>query len=190
MWPCTTWTSELFGVLFFSTTVKALATKCTAGKSCLMFMFRSKRTALAKRLWKARIRREHEAGGEAKADPNENRDPTDFTNVDERTLRTNFLKRLKENQLEMLAFAVENGESAGSNCVMLPRNLVEEPHLKCCQTWRWPDLRQPGELKQLPVCESSEDTTSICCNPYHWSRICKPGKFNLFTSLYALAYHI
>lgn len=144
-------------------------------------MFRSKRTALAKRLWKARIRREHEAGSEAKTDDvNENRDPKDFANVDERSLRTNFLKQLKENQLEMLAFAVENGETSVTTCVLLPRDLVDEPHLKCCQTWRWPDLRQPGELKQLPLCESSKDSSFICCNPYHWSRICRPGKSSSF----------
>jgi MAD (mothers against decapentaplegic) family protein 6/7 len=142
-----------------------------------MFMFRSKRNTLAKRLWKARIRREHEAGGQAETDnANENRDPRDFTNVDECNLRTNFLKRLKENQLEMLAFAVENGEASGNTCVLLPRDIVDEPHLKCCQTWRWPDLRQPCELKQLPSCQSSKDPGFICCNPYHWSRICKPGE--------------
>uniref|UniRef100_A0A1B6HX09 Mothers against decapentaplegic homolog n=1 Tax=Homalodisca liturata TaxID=320908 RepID=A0A1B6HX09_9HEMI len=140
-----------------------------------MFMFRSKRTALAKRLWKARIRRENEAGGEAERDDvNENRDPRDFANADERSLRTKLLKRLKESQLETLAFAVENGESSMSTCVMLPKDLVEEPHLKCCQTWRWPDLRQPQELKQLPLCDSIKDPAYICCNPYHWSRICKP----------------
>ncbi|KAG8295457.1 Mothers against decapentaplegic 7 [Homalodisca vitripennis] len=141
-----------------------------------MFMFRSKRTALAKRLWKARIRRENEAGGEAERDDvNENRDPRDFANADERSLRTKLLKRLKESQLETLAFAVENGESSMSTCVMLPKDLVEEPHLKCCQTWRWPDLRQPQELKQLPLCDSIKDPAYICCNPYHWSRICKPA---------------
>lgn len=142
-----------------------------------MFMFRSKRNTLAKRLWKARIRREHEAGGKTETDnANENRDPRDFRNVDECNLRTNFLKRLKESQLEMLAFAVENKEESGT-CVLLPRDIIDEPHLKCCQTWRWPDLRQPCELKQLPLCQSSKDPAFICCNPYHWSRICKPGEY-------------
>lgn len=180
MWPCdhnhsnNRWTS----VFSFGKTVKALATKCATGKSCLMFMFRSKRTALAKRLWKARIRREHEAGSEAKAsDSNENRDPRCFSNTDERSLRNDFLKKLKEDQLERLAVAVESGDSGLSRCVMLPRSLVEEPHLKCCQTWRWPDLRQPQELKQLPVCQQEKDPEVVCCNPFHWSRICKPGKY-------------
>ncbi|XP_012286211.1 mothers against decapentaplegic homolog 6 [Orussus abietinus] len=48
------------------------------------------------------------------------------------------------------------------------------PHLLCCQIWRWPDLSRPSELKRLPVCHSAKDPVYVCCNPYHWSRLCKP----------------
>ncbi|XP_046397985.1 mothers against decapentaplegic homolog 7 [Ischnura elegans] len=48
------------------------------------------------------------------------------------------------------------------------------PQVLCCQIWRWPDLRLPSELKRLPLCKTSKDPVYICCNPYHWSRLCKP----------------
>ncbi|XP_072765820.1 uncharacterized protein Dad isoform X2 [Anoplolepis gracilipes] len=48
-----------------------------------------------------------------------------------------------------------------------------EPHLLCCQIWRWPDLEHSSELKRLPICHSAKDPVYICCNPYHWSRLCK-----------------
>ncbi|XP_015590044.1 mothers against decapentaplegic homolog 6 [Cephus cinctus] len=49
-----------------------------------------------------------------------------------------------------------------------------DPHLLSCQIWRWPDLAHSSELKRLPVCHSAKDPVYICCNPYHWSRLCKP----------------
>lgn len=48
-----------------------------------------------------------------------------------------------------------------------------DPHLLCCQIWRWPDLEHSSELKRLPICHSAKDPVYICCNPYHWSRLCK-----------------
>lgn len=49
-----------------------------------------------------------------------------------------------------------------------------DPHLLCCQIWRWPDLEHSEELKRLPTCHSARDPVYICCNPYHWSRLCRP----------------
>ncbi|KDR07534.1 hypothetical protein L798_02913 [Zootermopsis nevadensis] len=91
-------------------------------------------------------------------------------------VRSYLLKRLKESQLEMLLAAVESRGADLSACVLLPRDQppLLDPRLLCCQLWRWPDLRQDAELKRLPVCRSSKDTVYICCNPYHWSRLCKP----------------
>lgn len=63
-------------------------------------------------------------------------------------------------------------------------NAPIDPHLLCCQIWRWPDLAHSSELKRLPVCHSAKDPVYICCNPYHWSRLCKPGKQSLFFSLF------
>jgi hypothetical protein len=93
-------------------------------------------------------------------------------------VRSDLLKRLKESQLEMLLAAIESRGADLSACVLLPRDQppLLDPRLLCCQLWRWPDLRQAAELKRLPVCRSSKDTVYICCNPYHWSRLCKPGK--------------
>ncbi|TGZ40350.1 Mothers against decapentaplegic-like protein [Temnothorax longispinosus] len=51
-----------------------------------------------------------------------------------------------------------------------------DPHLLCCQIWRWPDLEHSSELKRLPMCHSAKDPVYICCNPYHWSRLCRPGE--------------
>lgn len=119
-------------------------------------MFRSRRSNLGKRLWKARIRSRHEAGREAK---------------DWETLLRSGL--LKEPQLEQLLTAVETRDS--STCVLLPRNNIQDPHLLCCQIWRWPDLRYTSDLKRIPVvCHYVENSMDICCNPYHWSRLCKP----------------
>ncbi|XP_063991561.1 mothers against decapentaplegic homolog 6 [Diachasmimorpha longicaudata] len=54
-------------------------------------------------------------------------------------------------------------------------NVVNEPaNLLACQMWRWPDLAQSKDLKKLPVCHSAMDSSYVCCNPYHWSRLCKP----------------
>jgi hypothetical protein len=53
---------------------------------------------------------------------------------------------------------------------------IGDPHLLCCQIWRWPDLEHSSDLKRLPVCHSAKDPVYICCNPYHWSRLCTTGK--------------
>lgn len=161
------------------------------------FMFRTKRNTLARRLWKARVvKREHEASGETETFSSS---PTPsyccccccsskHTNscsqqqqqqcYSAEMVRSYLLKRLKESQLEMLLAAVESRGADLSACVLLPRDQppLLDPRLLCCQLWRWPDLRQDAELKRLPVCRSSKDTVYICCNPYHWSRLCKPGE--------------
>ncbi len=96
------------------------------------------------------------------------------------------LKRLPVPQLETLAAAVEGrGGEAATPCVPLPRGPVRlgrrsvEPHVLCCQVWRWPSLaagaakEAPG-LKRLPECYL-EEKTEVCCNPYHWSQCIEPG---------------
>ncbi|XP_045476675.1 mothers against decapentaplegic homolog 6 isoform X2 [Harmonia axyridis] len=119
-----------------------------------MFMFRSKRNILSKRLVEAHRRRAQQLGS------------------DECVEVGPLLKRLQENQLQMLLSAVTSRGQGASNCVLLPRD--NQPHVLCCQAWRWPDLRLASELRRLPVCRSAADPVYICCNPYHWSRICQP----------------
>lgn len=147
-----------------------------------MFMFRRKRNCLAKRLWKARIRREHEirSKGEIILENEQEENGPNCSSCcslsDEGLLRHAVLKRLKDNQLEMLVEAVESGGAGTSTCVLVPKDLVQEPHMLCCQIWRWPDLKSTAELRRMPACSSASDPIYICCNPYHWSRLCEPGE--------------
>lgn len=144
-----------------------VAPKCWSGaeqKACFMFMFRSKRSTLTKRLVKERVRRANEA-----------RRPLE----EEAEGLVALLKKLKDNQLEMLLTAVQSRGRQLTNCVLLPREYREnEPHVLCCRTWRWPDVRQGNELRRIPACRSAADTVYICCNPYHWSRLWQPGKYS------------
>ncbi|XP_056641424.1 mothers against decapentaplegic homolog 6-like [Diorhabda carinulata] len=127
-----------------------------------MFMFRSKKTNLIRRLEKARKRR----GNETRR------------SVEEETEIAvgNIYKKLQENQLEMLLRAIDTRGHDLSNCVLLPRTHGngDEPHVLFCQMWRWPDLRKGTVLRRLPMCRSACDLVYDCCNPYHWSRLWQP----------------
>lgn len=167
-----------------------------------MFMFKTKRNTLVKRLWKARVaKKQYEASGETEtclssSPPSYcwccccNRYTSSCSEQQQQQcysaemVRSDLLKRFKESQLEMLLAAIESRGADLSACVLLPRDQppMLDPRLLCCQLWRWPDLRQATELKRLPVCRSSKDTVYICCNPYHWSRLCKPGKWQFMRS--------
>lgn len=174
--------------------MKAVLNKCETG---LMYMFRRRRTNLAKRLWKARIigkTRNNETLCEAKnmileEDSNENSCYCCAKSLDEvpyyeNLLRHALIKRLKDSELEILVEAVESHGENMSPCILLPSHLLPNAHFLCCQLWRWPDVSEPYELKKLPNCDSydwsdlsnSSSAVYICCNPYHWSRRCKSGK--------------
>ena len=120
-------------------------TKCLVEPES-MFMFRSRRTTLVKRLWKARVRKDETEG---------------------QTEALRLAKKLKEQQLEMLVAAVES-RGGSSDCVLVEGEAL---HLLSCRTWRWPDLDHDRQLKRIPSCSSDD-----CCNPYHWSRLCLPGE--------------
>lgn len=125
----------------------------------LMFMFRSKRNNLTRRLLRAGAR------GCASDEDDAWR---------EGRVRNHLLKRLKEAQLELLCLAVEGGGEEGprSACVLVPRRQLPEAAVLCCQTWRWPDLSSHEELRRLPgcCCAAARDPVYLCCNPYHLSR--------------------
>ena len=135
------------------------------------FMFRTRRS-LVKRLWKSRFRAQDETNS-APETPEEEETKSAFNSM---------LKRLKEKQLDILVQSVESNGGESTDCVLLPRpelrlgRRVVAPHVLCCQVWRWPDLSDPTELKRLSNCTAAYEQTSICCNPYHWSRIIIPGK--------------
>jgi len=128
-----------------------------------MFLFRSRRGNLVKKLWKLQCRDDKQ--GQAQDD--------------RRNVATAMLKRLKEPALEGLVRAVENkGADTGSCCLVPKGNLrlgrhTVSPHVLCCQLFRWSDLAQEQELIRLPLCTMSfeNDQLYTCCNPYHWARI-------------------
>ncbi|TNN86939.1 Mothers against decapentaplegic 6 [Liparis tanakae] len=92
------------------------------------------------------------------------------------------LKRLKERALDTLLEAVESRGGMPSDCVMIPRTElrlgghVASPQLLVCKLYRWSDLQHPAQLKPLCECQSfgALDRPAVCCNPYHYSRLCGP----------------
>lgn len=167
---------------------------------CYMFGFRRK--TLTKRLLKARKKAGGGGGsGDETQCATQIIGPLAST-VSPEEIDRRLFRHLRDNQLQMLLTAVKSdGLDAGTanNCVLVPRrcsagsntnninynNNVNnsscssssadlEPHVLCCQLWRWPLLCSASELKQLPTCRSACDPIYICCNPYHWSRICQP----------------
>lgn len=76
---------------------------------------------------------------------------------------------LPDDQLRRLARALDGAGAAGGECVLATRAQPDLP-LAVARAFRFPDLRDLAELRRLPLC-----TDQLCCNPYHWSRICKPG---------------
>lgn len=93
-----------------------------------------------------------------------------------------FLKRLAEEGLEALLQAVESKGGAPGECVLvsgLELRLGAQPvftEFVMCRTFRWSDLQPSDRLKALCFCQSHGDAhgTKVCCNPYHYSRLCGP----------------
>ncbi|KAJ8335491.1 hypothetical protein SKAU_G00388330 [Synaphobranchus kaupii] len=93
-----------------------------------------------------------------------------------------FLKRLKEKPLDTLWEAVESKGGMPSDCVMVSRTELylgghtASPQLLLCKLYRWPDLQHAAQLKPLLDCQSFrvQDGPAVCCNPYHYSRLCGP----------------
>ena len=171
-----------------------------------MFMFRNRRHALVKKLWKLRkcsqnSPDEQSANGRG-APRGQNGGPEEDTPTSRRreTAAQSMLKRLKESQLDDLIRAVESKgacDPRGGPCCLVPRGDVRNvgarplpPHVLLAQLFRWPDLQHSFELKRLPLCRHRGSLSLIgnvndcdesselyeCCNPYHWSRLLKPGK--------------
>ncbi|NXL39721.1 SMAD6 protein, partial [Glaucidium brasilianum] len=95
-------------------------------------------------------------------------------------------KKLKDEELELLVQAVESRGACESGCVWAPRGEPRgakqalPPQVLLCRLYRWPDLRQPHELKHLCYCAGGRggcgDTATLCCNPHHFSRLAVPGE--------------
>lgn len=72
-----------------------------------------------------------------------------------------------DGQLRQLARALDAGPAAPP-CVDGSPELA----LAAART-RYPELRGLAELRRLPLC--TNPSTTVCCNPYHYSRLCEPG---------------
>lgn len=93
-----------------------------------------------------------------------------------------FLKKLKERSLDALVKAIETKGS--SECVMVTSTELRlgahhiSPQYLLCKMYRWSDLPLSARLKTLCHCQGfgAAEGTKVCCNPYHYSRLCGPGK--------------
>uniref|UniRef100_A0A096LQ85 Mothers against decapentaplegic homolog n=1 Tax=Poecilia formosa TaxID=48698 RepID=A0A096LQ85_POEFO len=93
-----------------------------------------------------------------------------------------FLKRLKDRSLDALVKAVETKGGVPGECVTVPRTDLRlgghhvSPQYLLCRLFRWSDLPLSARLKALCHCQSfgSGDSAKVCCNPYHYSRLCGP----------------
>ncbi|KAJ6656982.1 hypothetical protein lerEdw1_002983 [Lerista edwardsae] len=126
-------------------------------------MFRSRRASLVQQLWRRRC-----------LTPG----PDDSHGALKPAAHALF-KKLKDKELELLLRAVESRGAGESRCVWVePRGakLGLPASLLLCRLYRWPDLRQPHELKRLSCCKSAggEGGTVHCCNPHHLSRLAAP----------------
>ncbi|XP_063044708.1 mothers against decapentaplegic homolog 6a [Engraulis encrasicolus] len=113
------------------------------------------------------------------------RDVKTRTAVDQELKRATyaFLKKLNEKSLDTLLEAVESRGAMLSHCVMASQTELRigsqaaaPPQYLLCKLYRWPDLQRTTQLKPLCQCRSfwGLENQAVCCNPYHYSRMCGP----------------
>lgn len=108
--------------------------------------------------------------------------PRSVMELELKTATYSLLKRLKEKTLDTLLEAVESKGGMPSDCVMVSRTELRlgghmaPPQLLICKLYRWSDLQHTAQLKALCECKSfgAQDGPIVCCNPYHYSRLCGP----------------
>ncbi|XP_073408479.1 mothers against decapentaplegic homolog 6-like [Dendrobates tinctorius] len=142
-------------------------------------MLRSRRSLLVWQLWKKRCSTPSRCQGEGVSPT-----PEDLHNALRPAAHLLF-KKLKDEQLWQLSEAVESRGRWDSGCVWLPwegraGKQVLPPQVLVCRLYRWPDVRSTTELKSLSHCENfwwkSGEGTTVCCNPYHLSRLATPAE--------------
>uniref|UniRef100_A0AAY4BQY7 Mothers against decapentaplegic homolog n=1 Tax=Denticeps clupeoides TaxID=299321 RepID=A0AAY4BQY7_9TELE len=157
-------------------------------------MFRTKRSGLLRRLWRSRLIPVREGRSGNDWDHSQARGPGSCQVTQrnrgspeglERELKRatySLLKRLKEKALDALLEAVESRGGVSSDCVMVsPAELrlagqETPPQLLLCRPVPLVcDLQDAAQLKPLCECRSfsPQDGPALCCNPYHYSRLCE-----------------
>ena len=129
-----------------------------------MFIFRSRRSSLVKRLWRLQ--------------------PGDDNNGERRAVATAVLKRLKEPALEGLVRALEGSGKDSGVCCLVPKGGLRlgrlgtvSPQVLTAQLFRWPDVQEEEQLVQVkPLCENQDQDLFVCCNPWHWARALPTGE--------------
>ncbi|XP_030043050.1 mothers against decapentaplegic homolog 6 [Microcaecilia unicolor] len=140
-------------------------------------MFRSRRSSFVRRLWRHRCGGSQSVSitrGQIDGSPN----PEESLSTSKLTAHSLF-RRLKDEQLQVLAEVVQSKGARDSSCILVPQpKQALAPQLVLCRLYRWPDLRHTQELKRLCYCEAfwrrGSEGSSLCCNPYHFSRLCTP----------------
>ncbi|XP_059835996.1 mothers against decapentaplegic homolog 6-like [Hypanus sabinus] len=138
-------------------------------------MFGSRRSSVVRRLWRNRCGAGATAAGVAGGESGRNED----LQAGLKPVTQSLFQKLRDDQLETLARAVEGGAEERGGCVYVPGGEANPwPPVLTCRLFRWPDLRSPHQLKRLCICECSprvaEEAGGVCCNPYHFSRLCEP----------------
>ncbi|XP_063802716.1 mothers against decapentaplegic homolog 6-like [Pseudophryne corroboree] len=141
-------------------------------------MFRTQRSLYVRKLWRQRCTTPSRGQGEG-APPS----PEDLLNGLRPAAHQLFMK-LKDEQLWRLAEVVESKGRWDCGCVCIPwearsgKTAALLPQVLLCKLYRWPDLRSTAELKRLfhcaEYCRRSDESTALCCNPYHVSRLAAP----------------
>ena len=96
------------------------------------------------------------------------------------------LDRLGLPELELLLDIVQGAGQQVSGCIPAPADPPSDhpggcflpPHILCWLLYRWTPLDDAegcwdvelSQLKKMPGCAGVTEA-SVCCNPYHWSRI-------------------
>lgn len=170
--------------------------------------FHTKRKGLWKRLWRLRVKEQQHAtsnnkqsesvtGGEGSSfamccTNSTSTNSINQNDADEYQLFLNLVKPLKDQQLETLHQAIQSERNVvgaastvgTTGCVLVQRGQKDlldiEPHVIACRIWKYPDLQYAEELKAIPSCINQKDRVYACCNPTHWSRLCRPGNKIVF----------
>lgn len=186
---------------------------------CILYpmLFQSKRKGLWKRLWRLRVKEQQHATSNNKQSESDtggegssfamcctNSSSTNSINqydIDEYRLYSNLVNPLKEQQLETLHQAIQSERNVAgaastvgtTGCVLVQRGqkgLMDiEPHVIACRIWKYPDLQYAEELKAIPSCINQKDRVYACCNPTHWSRLCRPGNKTITVTHFLLVYY-